>query len=115
MFLEKRNTEIEWNIIDDNMFFRLPAICYKMKFEYENFSNSNNIFKDNYHISNPKIFFEHFSKISSIFSNKYSCDGKKEKSLFYSLIPLFLISFFVEKNQEQSKKIIKKFIVNNIY
>ena len=111
--LEKENPEIKWSIIDKNMFFKLPVICYKMKFEYETFINLNNIFKDNYHISDIKILFEHFSKLDSIFTSKYSCDGKKEKALFYSLIPLYLISFFVEKNQEESKKILKKIIEIN--
>ena len=44
--LEKQNPVINWNSIDENLFFHLPFICYKMNFEYENSENKNSIFKD---------------------------------------------------------------------
>ena len=106
--LEKQNPVINWNSIDENLFFHLPFICYKMNFEYENSENKNSIFKDSYHISDTKIFFEYFSKLNSIYKNIYSCNGKLEKTLFNSLIPMYIITFFIEKNHEECKNIIQK-------
>ena len=84
-----------------------------MKFEFENLENQNSIFKDNYHIDDTKILFEHFSKIDSIFKNIYSCNGKIESTLFHSLTLMYIISFFVDKNNDESKNILNK--ISQIY
>ena len=106
--IEKHNPLLNWSSINENILFRLPIICYKMNFEFENSQNLNNLFRDNYHISNAKIFSEHFSKIFSIYKNIYSCNGKIERTLFHYLVPIFIITFFIEKNHEETMNIIKK-------
>ena len=112
-FLQKRSSKIEWNKINENILLGLPSICYKMNFEYEKSINKDLIFQDNYNIFEMKMFFEHYYKIDFIFKNIYSCNGKVERTLFHSLIFMYIISFFVEKNHDECKNIIIK--IKEIY
>ena len=112
-FLEKKSSNILWTNIGENINIRLPPLCYKMKFEFELGQSQNILLKDNYHIYDTKIFFEHYSKMDSILKNIYSCNGKVESTLFHSLIPIYIITFFVEKNNEDSKNILKR--ISQIY
>jgi len=112
-FLDNTNSFIKWNKMCENIIIRLPYICYKMNFEYENTQNNQKLFKGYYKIPNNIIFIEHFSRINSIFRKIYSCDGKIEKSLLHSLITMYIISFFIEKNHEKCQNIMKK--IKEIY
>ena len=112
-FLEKKSSNILWTNIGENINIMLPPLCYKMKFEFELGQSQNILLKDNYHIYDTKIFFEHYSKMDSILKNIYSCNGKVESTLFHSLIPIYIITFFVEKNNEDSKNILKR--ISQIY
>lgn len=118
-FLERENSIVKWSDIKDHLFFKLPSLCYKMSFVYEelNENNKNNevntYLKNNYKISESKIFREYFSKIDFIFNKVYSCSGKVEQTLLHSLFYIFIVSFFIEKNYEESQKINKK--IKEIY
>ena len=109
-FFEKQDSSTKLDKIKENILIRLPTICYKMFFEYENSQINNNIFKDYYKIPDIQLFFAHFSKIELIFKNIYSFDGKIERTLFHSLVSMYIISFFMEKKPDDSKKIIEKMI-----
>ena len=118
-FLERENSIVKWSDIKDNLFFKLPSLCYKMNFEYEelsgniNINDANTYLKNNYKISDSKIFREYFSNIDFIFNKVYSCSGKIEQTLLHSLFYIFIVNFFVEKNNEESQKINKK--IKEIY
>ena len=118
-FLERENSLIKWNNIKDYIFIRLPPMCYKMNFIYEesqenknNFSD-NNYLNNNYKISDSKIFKDFFLKIEYIFNNLNSCSGKIEQTLLRSLFYIFIINFFIEKNNKECQKNIKK--IKEIY
>ena len=116
---ERENSLIKWNDIKNSIFIKLPVICYKMNFEYEesfNYDNSKDLYtnlKNNYIISDSKIFFEYFSIIENIFYQMYSCTGKPEKVLLHTLFYIFIIHFFIEKNNKECQKINKK--IKEIY
>lgn len=118
-FLERENSIVKWSEIKDNLFFKLPSLCYKMNFVYEelieniNIKEVNTYLKNNYKISDSQIFREYFSKIDFIFNKVYSCSGKIEQTLLHSLFYIFIVSFFIEKNNEESQKINKK--IKEIY
>ena len=112
-FLEKKISNIKWNDISDNIIITLPPLCYKMKFEFENLQKCNNILKDNYFINDSQIFFEHFSKINSIFKDIYSCNGRIERTLLHSLVIIYVISFFVDRNNDECKNVLNK--ISQIY
>jgi len=108
-FLERENSIVKWSDIKDNLFFKLPSLCYKMNFEYEELSGNINIndvntyLKNNYKISDSKILREYFSNIDFIFNKVHSCSGKIEQTLLeiysngsylLSLADLSLINLF---------------------
>ena len=66
---ENENNSLNWDEIKANILIKLPPLCYKMKFKYENNKKNDQIFSTNYHIPDCKIFYEHFSKIEIIFKN----------------------------------------------
>ena len=120
---EKENSFVEWNDIKNSFFIILPFLCYKMNFTYEEGLNYNNkdlytSLNNNYIISDPKIFFQFFSKIENVFNQILSCTGKTEQVLLHSLFYMFIIYFFIEKNNKESQKInkkIKEIYSNGIY
>ena len=119
IYLEKESPLVNWDDIKDNFFIKLPSLCYKMKFSFEenkDYKNNDNLYtylKDNYTISENKIFFKYFSNIEFIFNKTISCTGKVEQTLLHSLFYLFVIYFFLEKNDSKCKKINKK--IKEIY
>ena len=110
---ENENNSLNWDEIKANILIKLPPLCYKMKFKYENNKKNNQIFSTNYHIPDCKIFYEHFSKIEIIFKNIYSCNGKIERTLLHCLIPIYLLSFYIYKNKEEAQTILKQ--IQEIY
>ena len=92
-----------------------------MNFNYEDSSdrkknvdlNLNRNLKSNYKISDSKIFLQYFSKIDYIYNQVYTCTGKVEQVLLHSLFYIFIIYFFIEKNNKECQKINKK--IKEIY
>ena len=103
-FLEKE--------VCNNATFELPSICYKMNYSYENFEPvsckndiSTKILKNVYYFPELKIIKKWENIINKIFYEIPSCNGEIEHSLFKSLVYLFIITFFFEKNFNESNKI----------
>ena len=119
IFLEKENPLIKWNDIKDFIFIKLPSLCYKMNFSYEEKNGYNNneelytYLKNNYKIPDNKIFFKYFSTIEFIFNKTISCTGKVEQTLLHSLFYIYIIYFFLEKNDSKCRIINKK--IKEIY
>ena len=117
--LEKENILMNWYDIKDFIFIKLPSLCYKMNYYYEESTDYNNdeqlytYLKDNYKISENEIFIKFYSKIEFIFNEIYSCTGKVEQTLLHSLFHIFIIYFFMEQNKKEYQKINKK--IKEIY
>ena len=95
--------------ICDNLILELPSICYKMKFNYENSIQKNENFskflQNLYFLPEIKMIKKWFNCIDKLFHDISSSNGEIEHSLFKSLVYLFIITFFYEKNFNEANKI----------
>ena len=96
----------------NNIIFELPSICYKMNYSYDNFqsvSSKNEVFskflKNIYYFPELKIIKKWEKIVNEIFNEISSCNGEIENSLFKTLVYLFIITFFFEKNFNDANKI----------
>ena len=118
-FLIKEEQPTNWSDIKDFFFMKLPTLCYKMNFVYEeekNYNKSNDLYlylKDNYTIYDSEIIKQYFNEINNIFQGIYSCSGKIEQTLLHCLFYQFIIYFFIERNKNESQSINKK--IKEIY
>ena len=118
-FLVKENSSFNWFDIKDSFFMKLPSICYKMNFIYEelnNYNKNNDLFiylKNNYEISDSYILKQYSNDIEIIFDDIHTCTGKIEQTLLHSFFYLFIIFFFIERNNKESQRIDKK--IKKIY
>ena len=118
-FLEKDNSAINWRDIRDSFFLKLPSLCYKMNYMYEEsygYKNNEDLninLKNNYKVSNANIFWKYLLIIEIIFDQIYSCTGKVEQTLLHSLFYKFIICFFIDKNNKECQKINKR--IKEIY
>ena len=95
--------------ICDNLILELPSICYKMKFNYENSIQKNENFskflQNLYFLPEIKMIKKWFNCIYKLFHDISSSNGEIEHSLFKTLVYLFIITFFYEKNFNEANKI----------
>ena len=118
---------IFWNDINNKISIRLPPICYKLLFNYEdkfiNFDNKNKISISNYLKTKYNLmkseFLENWKQCNlNIFQKIRTCNGNAESAILKSYIYLFIYYYFIKKKLKESKKItdeIKKIFKNNYY
>jgi alpha-tubulin suppressor-like RCC1 family protein len=81
-----------------------------------NYSKKNDLFfylKDNYKIYDSSIIKQYYTEIEGILDGINSCSGKIEQKLLHCLFYMFIIYFFVERNNKESQRINKK--IKDIY
>ena len=103
-------TNIMEKEICNNFVLELPSICYKMNYLFENYiSKSKNpiykYLKNIYFLPELKIIKKWQTYIGKLFYGISSSNGRIESSLLKSLIYLFIISFFFEKNFKEANQI----------
>ena len=93
--------------ICDNFILELPSICYKMKYSYENSKifGGGEFLKNVYFLPELKIIKNWHNIINKLFNGISSSDGEIEHSIFRTLVYLFIISFFFEKNFNEANQI----------
>ena len=95
--------------ICDNFILEMPSICYKMNYSFEKYKNKKDTFikflKNIYPLPEIKIIKKWKDCIYKIFSGILSSNGEIEHSLFKSLVYLYIITFFYEKNFNDANQI----------
>ena len=93
----------------NNFILELPAICYKMRYTYENIFTKDKCFskylKNLYILPELNIFNQWYSNMNKLFQGITSSDGEIENNLLKSYIFLFIKTFFFEKKFNEANQI----------
>ena len=96
--------------ISNNIYLELPSICYKMSYSFESNQHQpkkpkpkllNNI----YILSDIKIIKTWETYVNKLFCGISSSDGVIEHTIFKTLVYIFIINFFYEKNFNEANKV----------
>ena len=110
-----QNKEINQSLLEkdicNNIIFELPSICYKMKYFLENDNNKNynydfnKFLKNIYFLPELKLIKTWYNSINKIFYGISSSNGDLEHNILQTLVYLFIITFFYEKNFNEANQI----------
>ena len=91
----------------NNLILELPALCYKMSYSYENYKHTekNKYLNSIYILPDIKIIKTWDTHTNKLFFGISSTNGDIEHSIFKTLVYLFIINFFYEKNFTEANKI----------
>ena len=109
-FESTQRTKILEKEVCDNFILEMPSICYKMNYLFEKYKNKitetfSKYLKNIYPLPELKIIKKWKDSIYKIFYGILSSNGEIEHSLFKSLVYLFIITFFCEKNFNEANLI----------
>ena len=113
--VRNKTQNFSWKDISNDITISIPPICYKLIFNYEekyktsrekNKINFSNYLKYEYKINNSETLKNWNICNLNIFQKVHSCSGNAEFALFKTYIYLFIYSFFINRDKNESKKIV---------